>query len=148
MIRKFFMASIALTVFAMTLVLFQMSSCKKADAETPKTYPIEGLWIGTYAVDGQPSLGQQYFSFIIKPDGTMIADTKWASDQHLAPGTWTLNGNILSCSFTCVYGLPTNIGITETSTATWDNTGKLSSGVWKNVYPLSGSGTFTLTRIN
>ena len=78
----------------------------------------------------------------------MINDTKFSNQQHLAPGTWTLSGNTLSCTFTSVYGIPQNIGITETTTATWDSKGKLTSGIWKNVAPLTGSGTFTLTRIN
>ena len=139
-----------LTTFAVAITIFQMSSCKKADAQPPvtTTYPIEGLWIGTYTVDAEPGWGDQYFSFIIKPDGTMIADTKLGDVQHLSPGTWTLNGTTLSCSFTCVYGTPADIGIVETTTASWDKTGKLTSGHWKNVLPLTGSGTITLTRVN
>jgi hypothetical protein len=146
--KKLFMASAALITFAIAMTLFQISSCKKSTAQNSATYPIQGLWIGTYTVDGQPGLGEQYFSFIIKPDGTMINDTKFSNQQHLAPGTWTLSGSTLSCTFTSVYGIPQNIGITETSTATWDNKGKLTTGIWKNVAPLTGSGTFTLSRVN
>lgn len=53
----------------MTLALFQMSSCKKADAQTTTTYPIEGLWIGTYSVDQIEYQGQGnlFYSFIIYP---------------------------------------------------------------------------------
>lgn len=148
--KKYFMASVVSIVFTISISAFLLSSCQK-DGIQPQTevvYPIEGLWIGTYKVDGQPGLGEQYFSFIIKPDGTMINDTKFSNQQHLAPGTWTLSGNTLSCTFTSVYGIPQNIGITETTTATWDNKGKLTTGIWKNVAPLTGSGTFTLTRIN
>ncbi|MEP6749532.1 MAG: hypothetical protein ABJB86_17475 [Bacteroidota bacterium] len=126
-----------------------MSSCKKANAQTSASYSIQGLWIGTYTVDGQLNLGQQYFSFIIKPDGTMINDTKGANVQHLSPGTWALTGDTLSCTYTSVYGSPSNIGVTETSKAYFSKTGgTLSSGIWKNVAPLTGSGTFTLTRVN
>ena len=145
--KKLLMASLALTTFAASILLFQMTSCKKSNAQTPQTYSIQGLWIGTYTVDGQPGLGQQYFSFIIKPDGTIINDTKGANQQYLSLGTWSLTGDTLSSSFTCVYG-PNNIGVTETSKAYFDKTGKLTSGVWKNIPPLNGSGTFTLSRIN
>ena len=99
-------------------------------------------------MDGHAQLGEQYFSFIIKPDGTMINDTKGGNQQHLAPGTWNLNGNILSCTFTCVYGSPSNIGITETSTAMWDNKDKLATGIWKNVGMPAGSGKFSLKKVN
>jgi hypothetical protein len=141
---------IMLTMLVLASILFQMSGCKKDDGQVtnPSTsYPIQGLWIGTYTVDGQSGSGEQYFSFIIKPDGTLIADTKEGTQQHLANGTWTLSGTTLSCSFTCVYGFPSNIGITETSTATWDKTGKLT-GTWKNIPPRTGSGVIKLTRIN
>jgi len=148
--KKLLMSSIVLTTFAIAIAIFQVSSCKKADAQptTAKNYPIEGLWIGTYTVDGEPGLGDQYFSFVIKPGGTIINDTKGGGVQHLGVGTWALNGTILTCSFTCVYGISSNIGITETSTATWDKAGKLTAGIWKNIPPLNGSGTITLTRVN
>ncbi|MEI9958473.1 MAG: hypothetical protein WDM90_19700 [Ferruginibacter sp.] len=149
--KKIFMASIALTTFALAFALFQMTSCKKATAQTPSTpatYPIQGLWVGTYTIDGQAALGQQYFSFVIKPDGSIINDTKYNNQQNLALGNWTLSGTTLSCSFTNMYGQASNFGVSETCTATWDNSGKLTAGIWKNVAPLSGSGTFVLTRIN
>jgi hypothetical protein len=146
--KKLLLGSAVLMAFSLSVTIFQITSCKKATAQTNPVFAIQGLWIGTYTVDGQASLGQQYFSFIIKPDGTMIAETKGSDKQHLAPGTWTLSATKLTCTFTCVYGLPSNIGVTETTTANWDNTGKLTSGIWKNVAPLTGSGTFTLTRVN
>ena len=142
------MASVALVTFAVASLVFQISSCKKATAQTtPTHYPIEGLWTGTYSVDGSPGLGDQYFSFIIKPDGTMINDTKYTGEQNLAIGTWTLTGHTLTCNFTNIYGQPAHLGVVETSTATWDETARLTSGVWQNVPP-SGSGTFTLNRVN
>jgi len=146
--KRLFMASLALTFFAMTITLFQMSSCKKAEAQTANpTYPIEGLWIGTYTVDGQPGLGNQYYSFIVKPDGTMIGDGKAANQQAIAIGTWTLTGTNFSTNFTSVYGA-SGVGVVENATATWSNTGTLVAGVWSNPPPGSGSGTFTMTRIN
>ena len=135
--------------FTLASFVFQITSCKKASAQitTNPTYPIQGLWVGTYTVDGQVSLGEQYFSFIIKPDGTIVADTKGGTQQHLSTGTYTLVGNTLNCSFTCVYGYQSNIGVTETSSATWDKAGILL-GNWKNTPPDSGSGNLKLTRVN
>jgi len=145
--KKLILSSVVLLTFALALLIFEMSSCKKAVAQTTPASSILGLWTGTYKVDGNSGAGEQYFSFIIKPDGTMINDTKGEGQQHLSPGTWSLKGDTLSCTFTCVYGLPSNIGITETSTCIWDKTGKLTMGTWKNV-PASGSGTFTLAKVN
>ena len=133
---------IAICLFSFVLI----SSCTKDNVGS--NFPIQGLWIGTYTINEGKSLGEQYFSFIIKPDGTMINETKYTGKQHLSPGTWTLNGNTLLCTFTCVYGLPQHVGITETSTATWDSKKSTLTGTWKNVPPLSGSGNFTLSRVN
>ena len=126
-----------------------LPACEKDDDDpdpTPGT--IEGLWIGTYTVDGQPNLGQQYYSLVIKPDGTVINDTKWENQQHLSVGTWTLNGDSFEATATCVYGLPVNIDVTETHTAKFDKTnGTITNGTWENPPPLTGSGTFTLTKV-
>ncbi|MBS1530833.1 MAG: hypothetical protein JSU01_11030 [Bacteroidetes bacterium] len=144
--KKVFMSAVALVAFSLSIVLFQLS-CKKQAVAQPVPPTIQGLWIGTYTVAGQPELGQQYFSLIIKPDGTMIADTKGQNTQHLAPGNWSLAGNQLSCTYKCVYGLPANVGITEIAIATWDKTGKLT-GTWKDDPDTQGNGEITLTKVN
>jgi hypothetical protein len=136
----------------LTGILFSLTflSCEKDPAPAPiPTYLIQGLWIGSYSVDGQPGLGQQYYSFVIKPDGTMIGDSKSSNptQQHITLGTWNLSGSTLSCSITCIYGLSVNIGLTQTCTSTWDNTGKLT-GTWRNTSGPAASGTFTMTRVN
>lgn len=147
--KKILKVSLVLLIFSFAITIFQISSCKKAIAETVcEAHYVQGLWTGTYTVDGQPTLAPQYFSFVIKPDGTLLVDTKGNNVQHLAIGTWTLNGNVLACSFTCVYGLPTNVGVSQTSTALFDiNTGKITNGIWKIVSSGTGSGTFTISKI-
>ena len=142
-IKQLHLILIAFLVFP--LCSFKNIEKKKIDL---LTYPIQGLWIGKYSVTGEQHFGSQYFSFIIKPDGTMINDTRGAGQQHIAVGTWALKGKTFICSFTCIYGSSSNIGITETATAKWDKTGKLTNGVWKNVAPLTGSGRFELKRVN
>ena len=130
--------------FFMIAILF---SCSK-DPVKQDTTSIEGLWIGYYTVDGNPGMGSQYFSFAIKPDGTLINDTQGDGQQHLNIGAWSLNGDAFSASATCVYGLPSNIGIVETHTATFNKAnGTFSNGVWKNTPPLTGSGTFTIMKV-
>ena len=136
------LAFISLTVF--------LPGCEKdSDDQDPTPATIEGLWIGTYAVDGFPSAGQQYYSLIIKPDGTVINDTKGLNQQHLSVGSWTLTGNSFTCTTTCVYGAPVNIEAVQTHTATFDKTnGTITNGIWTDVVSASNlSGTFTLTKV-
>lgn len=146
--RKILFNSFVLLIFALSSFVFQITSCKKATAQTTSlSYPIQGLWIGTYTVDGQSSIGEQYFSFIIKPDGTMIADTKGASEQHIAIGTWNLTGTSLTCTYHYIYGSASNTGVTQTASMIWDKAGKLS-GTWSNGSSTSGAGKVTISRIN
>ena len=128
------------------MLLLGLLSCSK-DNDPPTQSKIEGLWIGTYTVDQTPSAGQQYASYAIKPDGTMISDSKNIGVQNICIGTWTLTGTILSSSYHVIYGDSQNIDITQTITATWDKSGKLT-GTWENNDTGHYTGTFTMTRVN
>ena len=138
-------------IFIVSAIFIQFSSCKKDDdtAPTPTTYSIEGLWRGTYSVDGHPELGQQELNLIIKPDGTMTNDSEAGPQQHVALGTWTLTGDTAFLSTaTCVYGYPQAIGSMQKHKATFNKTtGLLTLCTWVNLAPVTGSGTFTLTKI-
>jgi hypothetical protein len=144
-------SGISIAVFA----LFVFNSCTKDNVNpspTPATvttnFPIEGLWIGIYTQNGQPALGERYFSLAIRPGGTMVSDGKvGTTDSNLSTGTWTLTGDTLRCSFTCVYGLPNNVGVSQAYKAVWDQTGKLT-GNWNNFLSPSSSGVITLKRVN
>jgi len=134
-----------LATFALFSIL-SFTGCSK-DKDPQTTSKIEGLWIGTYTVDQTPSAGQQYASYVIKPDGTMISDSKNIGVQNICIGTWTLTGATLSSSYHVIYGDSQNIGITQTITGTLDNTGKIS-GTWANNDTGNYTGTFTMTRVN
>ena len=128
------------------ILLLGLLSCSK-DNDPATQSEIEGLWIGTYTVDQTPGAGQQYASYAIKPDGTMISDSKNIGVQNICIGTWTLNGTAFASSYQVIYGDSQNIDITQTVTGTLDNTGKLS-GTWQNNDTGHYTGTFTMTRVN
>jgi hypothetical protein len=131
-----------------SLILIQPGCEKDSNDPDTSSSSIEGLWVGLYTVDGQPNLGQRYYSLVINPDGTVINDTELGDKHHIKIGTWTMKGGSFECTATCVYGLPVNIGTTETYTATLDKrNGTFTNGIWKNVPPIVGSGTFTLTKV-
>ena len=134
-------------------ITLQFSSCKKDDDTVipiTTTYSIEGLWRGTYSVDGSPQLGQQELNLTIKPDGTMVNDSKAGPQQHIALGAWTLTGDTaFVCTATCVYGYPNSIGDMQKHTATFSKTtGQLTLCTWINLPAGTGSGTFTLTKVD
>ena len=133
---------------ALVLIGIQLSSCEKESTQqAAAATSIHGLWVGTYSINGQTGLGMQYYAFVIKPDGTMINESKYTGQQHLSVGPWTLSGDTLTCTYTTVYGYPQHIGITEIGTAKFDRTNNTLTGTWKNVPPLTGSGPFILTKV-
>lgn len=144
--------TIAFAITSFAIIIFTLTGCTtdSTKSETNKnSFPIEGIWIGSYTEDGSPELEKQYFSYILKPDGTMIFDGKGNGEQYIAVGTWSLSGKTLSTTYTNIYGENgISIGVVQTSTSTWDSTGKLVGGIWKNLAPATGQGTFTLTRVN
>ncbi|MES2849293.1 MAG: hypothetical protein V4685_09560 [Bacteroidota bacterium] len=142
-----------LLLFVITTLAFQLSGCKKEDPATPPpavTYSIHGLWTGTYTVDGMSGLGQQELNLVIKPDGTMINDSKAGGRQHIALGTWTLVGDTaFESNATCIYGFPVSIGAEQKHTAIFnETTGNLTMGIYVNTGGTPGSGTFTLTKVD
>ncbi|MFP5041484.1 hypothetical protein [Parasediminibacterium sp. JCM 36343] len=164
--KKLLMGSFLLTVFAAAITIIQMSSCHKAIANPAvKTDTIivhdsvqycpnaklslTGLWIGYYTTTGMPSSGNQYFSFTIKPDSTLVNETIGASVQHFSTGKWQLHGDTLISITTCIYGIQSNIGVKEKHVALFNkNTGTLTSGIWQNYPTPTGGGTFVLTKVN
>ena len=163
--KKILMSTIILSLFAATLTLIQISSCTKTDASptiihdtvkvtivdtvcpTPK-YPITGLWIGTYTV---PQVqGQFYYSFAIYPDNTILVKSKGADgNTYYSAGTWKLSSNNL---FTATYTSMNYNGsqVTQTTTATYSNSGVLTNGIEVNTAnPSLPSATLsTMQRIN
>ena len=138
--------------------LFFSSCTKEADttpAETTEpTYPVEGLWLGTYTVNGQTSQGSLFYSFAVYPDGTLFTKGTGADGKtYYSTGTWTWQSsrsNIFVGTITTINsgGLP----ITQRITATWSNKGVMTDGVIVdtiNPYLSGLSSKFsTLQRVN
>jgi hypothetical protein len=148
--KKKFSILILLIVFSFSIIL-TLNACKK-DCTTTISYvtakhTIEGLWVGTYTVYGDATNSKHYFSYVIKPNATMINDTEGGGQQHLAIGTWSLTGTNLKCDFTCVYGILNNIGVRELGDAIWDSANNKLIGTWENVSPLLGKGNVELTKV-
>ena len=69
------------------ITFFFITSCKKDSTVTPPTYPIQGLWVGTYT----NTSGTFFFSFSIYPDGSLSYKSKAPNNvTYFADGSWTL----------------------------------------------------------
>ena len=142
------------TIFLLSCVVaIGFSSCEKECPEPPdppkQTYPIEGLWIGTFKYDPgvSPNQNPQYFSFIIKPGGDLIVESIDAGVKYFARGSWSLNGTTLQCNYVYTNSVM-GTTLAQTATSTYDNSGKLVSGKWNNVSNVNEKGTFSMDRIN
>jgi formylmethanofuran dehydrogenase subunit C len=150
--QKLFMASVALIVFATTVMIFQLTSCTKAQAQNtdcpPATYPITGLWEGAYRTD-QVSHAPSYMSFTIYPDGSILKKGKVVNSDGYAytRGRWTLNGDMFEYRDTTFsYSGGTVI---ERGTLKFKDDGTLSAGTWVNISGQTYTGTFeTMKRVN
>jgi len=129
-----------------------VSSCQK-DAPTPTpvtpAYPVEGLWIGTFTVDNNPSQpGTYYFSYAVYPDGTISVKTRAADgNNYYSIGQWALsNSNVFSATF-----ISTNFNgpqVTQSITADFSDSGKMTNGIWTDVTNASQKGKFSVDRVN
>jgi hypothetical protein len=126
-------------VFATLAILaFQISGCKKDCPVPTVTYPIQGLWEGTYTVGAGtivPAGTQLYFSLSIYPDGKVSYKSKSYNNGSLeyinfADGTWTLNGTSFAYTVTSINYPGTTIQHVQTGTATYNSSnGTLTNGI-------------------
>jgi len=150
--KRIFLASLAMTVFALSAALFQMTSCKKSNAQTncpTPVYPVTGLWEGTYQTD-QVSHAATYASLTIYPDGTFMKRNKLvgtANDYALTRGTWALSGSTFTYRDTTL--IYSGAAVVEKGSLTFSNTGTFSNGTWQDISGQSYTGTFqNMKRIN
>jgi hypothetical protein len=146
---KKILTSIAIIVF----VSFVFNSCTKDCTQTTivnntTSRTIQGLWVGTWSYNAQPSWGKLYFSYSIKPDGTLVNDGITITPVHwVSFGNWTLSGDTLGCAYNVVYPTQNN-NVQQTSKAYFDSTNGTLTGTWKTLVPDTATGTFFLKKVN
>jgi hypothetical protein len=122
------------------LLLFCQVACKKETVVTPDpTYPVTGLWIGTYTGNGITT--PRFYSLTVFPDGTILTKGDISTGYAYAKGTWTLSGNTFTASITTF----TTPSVVQTITGTFSNTGTLTNATWNdttNPFGPLGSGDF------
>ena len=125
------------------IAFFSITSCKKDSAVTAATYPIQGLWVGTYT----NTSGTFFFSFSIYPDGTLSYKSKATNNTtYFADGSWFLTDaaftfNIVTVNASGNQFRQTGAGIYSSSKGT------LSSGTGSD-QPSTTPFTWTMTRVN
>lgn len=141
--KKILMASFAMTVFAVSALLLQLTSCQKAISQLnnhecpPPVYPVEGLYIGTYSVDSKPEQGNLYYSFVVFPDGTLL--TKGVTefgDTTYQKGNWTLSSD---STFTGNIATFTAPSVLQDIRGKFLKDGKISDAHWQDTYNPYGS---------
>jgi hypothetical protein len=152
--KKVFMASLAMTAFAVSALLFQLTSCKKVAAGINRIcpdpiYPVAGIYIGTYSVDSKPELGNRYYSFVVFPDGSLL--TKGATemgDTAYQKGSWLLTSD---STFKGTITTFPNPFITQSIMGKFSKDGKISNASWQDTNNPWGnlSGNFSvMQRVN
>jgi hypothetical protein len=145
-------SSLVLLLFSASIIVFEVSCKKDSVAQCPSaTYPVAGLWIGTYQTD-QVSHAPLFCSFSIYPDGTFLGKFKGnppAQDVAYATGTWTQVGDSVQYHTTT---LNYSTVVEQKGAMKFDNSGKLTGGYWIDLTADGGqfyTGTFpTMARVN
>src|SRR5688572_16522602 len=74
------------TVIRDTLTIRDTVTVRDTIVKTP-VYPIEGLWIGTYSVDGLAGQGDLFYSMTIYSDGRILTKSKGGDGKdHFSSG--------------------------------------------------------------
>jgi hypothetical protein len=147
--KKLLKSFFALATLA--VLTFQISGCKK-DCPAPPTvtYPIQGLWEGTYTVGAGnpvPAGTSFYLSLSIYPGGKASYKSKGyynGSSDYItfADGTWTLNGTAFAFNVTTINYAGGGAQQAQSGTATYNSIdGTLTNGV-------IGNATWTMKRVN
>lgn len=152
--KMFLSLSAVCTIFLVMVVSVGTSSCEKetiikdtSTCPTP-TYPVTGLWEGTYQTN-QVTHVPTYASMTIFPDGTIIRRNKvvGVNEYTHAKGRWTLSGNTFQYRDTTL--IYTGGAVVETGTLTFKDDGTFSNGTWQNIAGQTYTGTYqNMKRIN
>ena len=129
-------------LLAVTCLLIFSGCNNDATVETPK-YPIEGLWIGSFTVDNDPSQSNTYFySLSIFPDGSVLTKSLGADDNYyFNTGTWTLSPDSVFSATIVSINFP-GPAVTENITAHYSDSGEMTNGKWTEIANGSQSGKF------
>jgi|KBSSwiS6_1023812.scaffolds.fasta_scaffold01119_4 hypothetical protein len=121
------------------LIVFSFASCKK-DKDTSPSIPIEGVYTGKYGLDNDtPDTDQKYN---IKAGG-IFQEIGVNSGAVVGEGTWQLNGNNFTATYTIVWAPFSKYSVS----ATFDPaTGKLT-GTWGYDNSPSDGGKIDMTRL-
>ena len=154
--KKIFLSSLVLLLFSTCIVIFQASCSKTAEAQSNTcTYPIQGLWTGTYTVgpgNPVPDGTSFFFSFSIYPDGKLSYKSKGYNNGSLdyitfADGTWTLTGNTFSFTVVTINVAGGGAQHTQTGTATYNSSNNtLTMGTITDA--AGGTAVWSMTRVN
>lgn len=129
-------------IIGFAIIMFSQTGCTKDDDnEIPVTYPIQGLWEGTYTVGSGnpvPAGTSFYFSFSIYPGGKVSYKSKgyyMGSSEYItfADGTWTLTGTEYNFTVTTINIAGGGTQQTQIGKATYNSSnGTLSNGTFTN----------------
>jgi len=105
------------------LVGITFVSCKKDHVDPPATFPVEGIYTGKYGFDNDVPAEDQKYN--IKAGG-IFQEIGTNSGAVVGQGTWQMNGNTLTATYSIVWSPFSTYSIS----ATFDPaTGKLM-GTW------------------
>lgn len=150
--KLLFSKAFLLAVIGLATLIVTLTSCEKDDPPVNVSYPIEGLWVGTFTtVSGfvEPPGTDFYFALSIYPNGTMSYKTGTNVNAYFvyAEGTWNLSGSTFTCTAETINSqTPSEVDVSGTATYDPAN-GTLTNGIVNTTNPATQA-TWKMNRIN
>ena len=126
-------------ILVSTSVLFAVS-CSKSDNTTPPpggTSP-QGNWVGNRTGLGGPSF---YFKLSLQANGVLVVSANNAVTPDIANGTWSLVGDSVRATYTCI-----ETSVTYSLAGKYSTTSNIMDGTIGLGTNTTGEGVFSVTK--
>ena len=127
------------------IIFIFLSACKKDDIVSPSVRALSGAWKGNYSSPPDIMNESLLQAWELKENGEIIVhdarQTPDAPAANRAVGTWSINGNIFTASYTFQ-----TINVNRSLLGTLQSGNKIIKGSRGTNGNPSGNGTFTMTK--
>jgi hypothetical protein len=121
------------------IAAMSFASCKKNKDAAPPS-PMEGTWVGKWGHNN--AVPSEYYSFVIKSNGTLKVKGEDGDDLSLGTGKWSLDES----TFKVVYYYNNNPGVKLNVVAKLNDANTEISGSWGDGEKDPDDGTMFMTK--
>lgn len=117
-----------------TIILLSLGFTAIPDRHKPTNNKVTqsdlvGIWVGTYTARQVPEQGELYYSFIIKPDNTLITESKGNDNRtYLHLGEWEIKDSFFTYKLQGVMN-----DVIQHGRLKINDCNNMSAGTWRDI---------------